>query len=1474
VGKRCANDHGLIGTCKLPWQCSSLKTQLANKQHPNMCGFDNVIGVPIICCAFDDEPDDQATSTTDESHGFDFDDPTGDFLKKYILWQAELHRKENEALATTTVRTTTTTRRTMMDAREELIARRRTSWDPREELIRARQSHPDRKEAYSHLRMVTPDSSEGGSKARQMHPEYSEEIAPTRRNSLSRDPKQEISQARQLQKGPKEEIPQIHSELEEVSSTRQVLRNDIPSTINRTKIIPRFREYSNPQDGLMSKAERIVAHLRSVFDEEDDDDDDDEDDSEFEKGQNQTDDHPDTQPSPVADTDDHLRRVSKRVEEAEHLTSGSKRAKRSPQSPMRMLYELEEDEFSPRLLESEIFNQPQEGVRRQKRVQVASEEVLFRPERFRPDVFDRDDDVDENQEPEVEKFPGSFPEVEEPQREVVQIGGASLKPDKMKTRGVSHKTTPVNDDEISSHFMRPTPKIHREKPMVKDDRGNNEEERITSEVPRHRGASLEGEPPDSAGGQTRNEISTQREEVTKSNLEVTKPNERKFDVTECLHHLRRKYLQRLRGDALPFVSKSGGRNPLPVDVEELYRVRRDGITEMFSGRSIERVCLEFGNKIEQELEFELASKLIEVFKKREEAIFTPPLPPHPDEDIILDEDQARRHAWLAARESGDRNGSIYVIDQPQTEAKVEVAPSNPSTARSLRFRLSRRRRWSGDEEERSGWSDEETRRPGTGQRFDERDRRQRERQNYHRESGDYREDSRYEGTRDEESRDRAPSHDGRNLDESDDGGQTARYSNTGDRGARLQLWYAKGDDEYSNRRPDESENVPPRDTVDGFIEDTFDGNDSGEKPQFQFGGGEWDRPQSGRPDKSIWTSRPGEFHPDKPYSSSPDRNPNGHSEDYFIPKPSRRPSRPEYGSEYDSEPGLRPESYNSEPGLRPDRYDSELRRTTRRPDRYDPVDSDRYDSEPRRTTRRPDYYDSEPKRTTRRPDYYDSEPKRTTRRPDYYDSEPRRTTRRYDSETRRTTTERSDWYDSEDRRRTSTRRPDPHDSEFVNHLVTTRTTRRPDPNHFNNYDTDSTDFFVPPRTTTRRPDPYDEDRPNYSQGNNYPQGSNYPQGNNEPQGNNYPQSNGYPQGNKPKASPRPGGIVYPSSGGNWGGNSYTTSRPDTDGGIVYPGEASTTNSPPRYPPKPTRSPVKAPRISETKCAEYKKLTKSSVAAVLPLAIDSEPESLLLENCPQNSVSLIVGGKEAVLNEFPHMVALGYKNRGRLTYNCGGTLISENFVLTAAHCIGTSLGKPVQVRLGELILNNEDDGASPVDVRVEQTTVHPDYRDDQKYNDIALVRLEREVSFSNSIRPACLHQQRDLSRSELPVATGWGTTDYGGKRSDALLKVGLSVINNTLCNRLYDKERRTAGSLERGISESMLCAGKLEGGKDTCLGDSGGPLGIPHPDSKCQHYIVGITSFGKVCGQENSPGVYTRVSSYLPWIENIVWNGQQ
>lgn len=98
-----------------------------------------------------------------------------------------------------------------------------------------------------------------------------------------------------------------------------------------------------------------------------------------------------------------------------------------------------------------------------------------------------------------------------------------------------------------------------------------------------------------------------------------------------------------------------------------------------------------------------------------------------------------------------------------------------------------------------------------------------------------------------------------------------------------------------------------------------------------------------------------------------------------------------------------------------------------------------------------------------------------------------------------------------------------------------------------------------------------------------------------------------------------------------------------------------------------------------------------------------------------------------------------------------------------------------------------------------------------------------------------------------------------------MKVELDILGNYVCNEAYDDDP------ESRLTDKMMCAGKLSGGKDTCNGDSGGPIQITTNNNMCLYYIIGITSFGSsFCAQKYSPGVYTRVSSYVDWIENKIW----
>nr|CAD7200078.1 unnamed protein product [Timema douglasi] len=200
---------------------------------------------------------------------------------------------------------------------------------------------------------------------------------------------------------------------------------------------------------------------------------------------------------------------------------------------------------------------------------------------------------------------------------------------------------------------------------------------------------------------------------------------------------------------------------------------------------------------------------------------------------------------------------------------------------------------------------------------------------------------------------------------------------------------------------------------------------------------------------------------------------------------------------------------------------------------------------------------------------------------------------------------------------------------------------------------------------------------------------------------------------------------------------------------------------------------------------------------------------------------------------------------------------------------TKEGPPVVVRLGEYNLRTNYEDPKPVDYSVAEVIRHPDYKSSTHYNDIGLLRLSRPAELNSFVRPACLYS-KNMFNVNKTTAIGWGNIDFAEDPSDILLKVSLSIIPNNQCNQMYHSESKT-NELAQGILPSMLCAGELAGGKDTCQGDSGGPIQISNKNNHCIHYIIGVTSFGKFCAGKNAPGVYTRVSYFLPWIESIVWS---
>ncbi|CAB3380270.1 Hypothetical predicted protein [Cloeon dipterum] len=265
-------------------------------------------------------------------------------------------------------------------------------------------------------------------------------------------------------------------------------------------------------------------------------------------------------------------------------------------------------------------------------------------------------------------------------------------------------------------------------------------------------------------------------------------------------------------------------------------------------------------------------------------------------------------------------------------------------------------------------------------------------------------------------------------------------------------------------------------------------------------------------------------------------------------------------------------------------------------------------------------------------------------------------------------------------------------------------------------------------------------------------------------------------------------------------------------------------------------------------------------------------NLLPKDCGGIFQRNILGGKMAGLEEYPWLAALVYRTISGQEVKCGGALINERYVLTAAHCILVPFGnKLVSVRLGEHNLVTEKDcykDAQGVEVcadpslmvSVESVKTHEKYGGVDRFNDIGLVRLEKRVTFTDYIKPVCLPLSDTLLKSTLAGSihkiAGWGRTENSSS-SDVKLAVDLAVLANEKCAALY---RVLYPSLK--LDSSQLCAGG-EKGKDSCSGDSGGPLVLA---LKGKWFVTGVVSYGpENCGTQNLPGIYTRVTSFLPWI---------
>ncbi|XP_023310068.1 serine protease snake-like isoform X2 [Anoplophora glabripennis] len=281
--------------------------------------------------------------------------------------------------------------------------------------------------------------------------------------------------------------------------------------------------------------------------------------------------------------------------------------------------------------------------------------------------------------------------------------------------------------------------------------------------------------------------------------------------------------------------------------------------------------------------------------------------------------------------------------------------------------------------------------------------------------------------------------------------------------------------------------------------------------------------------------------------------------------------------------------------------------------------------------------------------------------------------------------------------------------------------------------------------------------------------------------------------------------------------------------------------------------------SEGKC----KLLKECPTAVQQIKTKDDPVI-----CGINGTELIVCCKDEDVME---MALIGYQPSDEIRWLCGGSLISENFVLTSAVCLFTKYdGYPKLVRIG---FTNKTDPTHMQERTVSEIIPHPKHNN-KKYHDIGLLKLSKDVKFSTYVRPACLQTEYYIPHI-LAIASGWGSLNFTNDLSNDLLATVLEFYSVDECNNTYRRYIRAGGNLENGIVDDlMICAGISKSLRSTCQGDGGGPLQVYHQETdevKCMYDIIGVTSFGKPCGlAKNIPDVFTRVSAYIKWIEDIVW----
>lgn len=238
-------------------------------------------------------------------------------------------------------------------------------------------------------------------------------------------------------------------------------------------------------------------------------------------------------------------------------------------------------------------------------------------------------------------------------------------------------------------------------------------------------------------------------------------------------------------------------------------------------------------------------------------------------------------------------------------------------------------------------------------------------------------------------------------------------------------------------------------------------------------------------------------------------------------------------------------------------------------------------------------------------------------------------------------------------------------------------------------------------------------------------------------------------------------------------------------------------------------------------------------------------------CAAQPRGRILGGSEAESHARPYMASVQVDGK----HVCGGFLVSERWVLSAAHCLEDVTHGKVRVLLGAHSLSQPEPSKRWYDVL--RAVPHPDSRRDTIEHDLLLLQLSEDAELGPAVQPLRWQREdRDVAAGTRCDVAGWGVVSHTGRRPDRLQHLILPVLDRATCNlRTYH---------DGTITERMMCAESNR--RDSCKGDSGGPLvcgGVAE---------AVVTSGSRVCGNRKKPGIYTRVASYAAWIDGVMAGG--